>query len=165
MLKQRHGHIINMSPPIDLTMLSGSLLSLSLSLSPSLPSFHSLSRFYAHAVMQMSALEILKSVITPILGKIGYCISKFGMTLQAHGIGQELKGTGLSHSLSCVPLLTSLSPFLSLYLSSLSHCPPLRCCVQCTVASDSGGVVCDHQLWPRRPVHVAKGEVGEGGRK
>jgi len=51
MLKQGHGHIINMSPPIDLRMLHG---------------------------------------------KIGYCISKFGMTLIAHGLGQELKGTGVA---------------------------------------------------------------------
>eukprot|EP01099_Mayorella_cantabrigiensis_P007525 TRINITY_DN6683_c0_g1_i1.p1 TRINITY_DN6683_c0_g1~~TRINITY_DN6683_c0_g1_i1.p1 ORF type:complete len:141 (+),score=34.11 TRINITY_DN6683_c0_g1_i1:366-788(+) len=29
-------------------------------------------------------------------GKIGYCISKFGMTLIAHGLGQELKGTGVA---------------------------------------------------------------------
>eukprot|EP01099_Mayorella_cantabrigiensis_P001145 TRINITY_DN1482_c0_g1_i1.p1 TRINITY_DN1482_c0_g1~~TRINITY_DN1482_c0_g1_i1.p1 ORF type:complete len:303 (-),score=82.28 TRINITY_DN1482_c0_g1_i1:88-954(-) len=51
MLKQGHGHIINMSPPVDLSMLSG---------------------------------------------KIGYCISKFGMTLVAHGLGQEVKGTGVA---------------------------------------------------------------------
>eukprot|EP00008_Paramoeba_atlantica_P008227 CAMPEP_0201475932 /NCGR_PEP_ID=MMETSP0151_2-20130828/1238_1 /ASSEMBLY_ACC=CAM_ASM_000257 /TAXON_ID=200890 /ORGANISM="Paramoeba atlantica, Strain 621/1 / CCAP 1560/9" /LENGTH=288 /DNA_ID=CAMNT_0047856145 /DNA_START=54 /DNA_END=920 /DNA_ORIENTATION=+ len=29
-------------------------------------------------------------------GKIAYCISKFGMTLQAHGIAQELGGTGVA---------------------------------------------------------------------
>jgi len=29
-------------------------------------------------------------------GKIGYCISKFGMTLIAHGLGQELKGSGVA---------------------------------------------------------------------
>lgn len=51
MLKQGYGHIITMSPPIDLSMLPG---------------------------------------------RIGYCISKFGMTLVAHGIGLELKGTGVA---------------------------------------------------------------------
>ena len=51
MLKQKHGHIVNMSPPIDLNMLPG---------------------------------------------RIGYCISKFGMTLVAHGIGKELKGQGVA---------------------------------------------------------------------
>eukprot|EP00012_Vannella_robusta_P007634 CAMPEP_0206192394 /NCGR_PEP_ID=MMETSP0166-20121206/5933_1 /ASSEMBLY_ACC=CAM_ASM_000260 /TAXON_ID=95228 /ORGANISM="Vannella robusta, Strain DIVA3 518/3/11/1/6" /LENGTH=287 /DNA_ID=CAMNT_0053608883 /DNA_START=1252 /DNA_END=2115 /DNA_ORIENTATION=- len=51
MLKQGYGHIVNMSPPIDLKMLPG---------------------------------------------RIGYSISKFGMTLVAHGIGMELKGTGVA---------------------------------------------------------------------
>jgi len=51
MLKQKHGHIINMSPPIDLNMLNG---------------------------------------------RIAYCISKFGMTLQSHGLGMELLGQGVA---------------------------------------------------------------------
>jgi len=51
MMKNGNGHIINMSPPIDLRMLGG---------------------------------------------KIGYCISKFGMTLVALGLGQELKGKGVA---------------------------------------------------------------------
>lgn len=51
MLKQGFGHIVNMSPPIDLNMLPG---------------------------------------------RIAYCISKFGMTLVAHGIGKELHGTGVA---------------------------------------------------------------------
>jgi len=51
MLKQKHGHIINMSPPLDMEMLDG---------------------------------------------RIAYCISKFGMTLQSHGIGLELKGQGVA---------------------------------------------------------------------
>jgi len=51
MLKNHYGHIINMSPPIELSMLKG---------------------------------------------KVAYCISKFGMTLLAHGIGQELKGQGVA---------------------------------------------------------------------
>lgn len=51
MLKQKHGHIVNMSPPIDMNMLPG---------------------------------------------RIGYSISKFGMTLIAHGIGKELAGTGVA---------------------------------------------------------------------
>ena len=29
-------------------------------------------------------------------GRIGYSISKFGMTLIAHGLGQELKGQGVA---------------------------------------------------------------------
>eukprot|EP01094_Clydonella_sp_ATCC50884_P029939 TRINITY_DN956_c0_g1_i1.p1 TRINITY_DN956_c0_g1~~TRINITY_DN956_c0_g1_i1.p1 ORF type:complete len:298 (+),score=132.90 TRINITY_DN956_c0_g1_i1:135-1028(+) len=51
MLKQKHGHIVNMSPPINMEMLDG---------------------------------------------KIGYCMSKFGMTLVAHGIAQEYKGQGVA---------------------------------------------------------------------
>merc|ERR1712188_25358 len=51
MLKQKHGHIINMSPPVNMEMLDG---------------------------------------------KIAYCLSKFGMTLVAHGIGIEYKGTGVA---------------------------------------------------------------------
>lgn len=51
MLRNKHGHIVNMSPPVDLNMVGG---------------------------------------------KIGYCISKFGMTLIAHGLGKELKGTGVA---------------------------------------------------------------------
>ena len=31
-----------------------------------------------------------------ILGRIGYSISKFGMTLVAHGIGMELGGSGVA---------------------------------------------------------------------
>jgi citronellol/citronellal dehydrogenase len=51
MLKQGHGKIIVMSPPIDLKMLPG---------------------------------------------KVGYCISKFGMTMLAHGLAEEVQGTGVS---------------------------------------------------------------------
>lgn len=51
MLARGHGHIINMSPPIDLEMTNG---------------------------------------------KIAYCISKFGMTLVAHGLGREVKGQGVA---------------------------------------------------------------------
>jgi len=51
MLKQKHGHIINMSPPISYNMLNG---------------------------------------------RIAYCISKFGMTLQTIGIGLEFKGKGVA---------------------------------------------------------------------
>jgi citronellol/citronellal dehydrogenase len=51
MLKQKHGQIIVMSPPIDLNFLPG---------------------------------------------KVAYSISKFGMTLLAHGLAEELKGTGVA---------------------------------------------------------------------
>eukprot|EP01096_Ripella_sp_DP13-Kostka_P016393 TRINITY_DN7972_c0_g1_i1.p2 TRINITY_DN7972_c0_g1~~TRINITY_DN7972_c0_g1_i1.p2 ORF type:complete len:328 (-),score=78.59 TRINITY_DN7972_c0_g1_i1:45-947(-) len=51
MLRQKHGHIITMSPPLDLNMLKG---------------------------------------------RIGYCISKFGMTLVAHGLGVEVGGSGVA---------------------------------------------------------------------
>mmetsp|Transcript_15627 Transcript_15627/g.44321 ORF Transcript_15627/g.44321 Transcript_15627/m.44321 type:complete len:291 (-) Transcript_15627:714-1586(-) len=51
MLKNKWGHVINMSPPVDLSMLDG---------------------------------------------KIAYCISKFGMTIQAHGLAQELGGQGVA---------------------------------------------------------------------
>jgi len=51
MLKGGFGHIITMSPPIDLSMLGD---------------------------------------------KIGYCISKFGMTLIAHGLAQEVAGSGVA---------------------------------------------------------------------
>jgi len=51
MMKQKHGHIINMSPPIDLEMLKG---------------------------------------------KVGYCISKFGMTLSALGVAQEMQDKGVA---------------------------------------------------------------------
>jgi len=51
MLKQGHGHIIVMSPPIDLAL-------------------------------------------TP--GKVAYCISKFGMTLIAHGLAEEVRGQGVA---------------------------------------------------------------------
>jgi len=51
MLKQGHGHIINMSPPIDLEFIPG---------------------------------------------KIAYCISKFGMTMVALGLGEEVRGTGVA---------------------------------------------------------------------
>lgn len=63
MQKQNHGHIIVMSPPIDMALLPGFI----------------------------SDYRIL---IT--LGKVAYCISKFGMTLLAHGIGLELKGKGVA---------------------------------------------------------------------
>jgi len=51
MLKQKYGHIIVMSPPIDLRSMSG---------------------------------------------KIAYCISKFGMTMLAHGLAEEVQGQGIS---------------------------------------------------------------------
>jgi len=51
MLKQGYGHIITMSPPINLNMLGG---------------------------------------------KVAYCISKFGMTLVAHGLALEMKGKGIA---------------------------------------------------------------------
>jgi citronellol/citronellal dehydrogenase len=51
MKKQNEGHIIVMSPPINLEMIPG---------------------------------------------KIAYCISKFGMTMIAHGLAGELKGTGVA---------------------------------------------------------------------
>jgi len=51
MLKQGHGHIIVMSPPIDLSMLPG---------------------------------------------KVAYCISKFGMTMIAHGLAEEVRGHGVA---------------------------------------------------------------------
>eukprot|EP01116_Phalansterium_solitarium_P020874 TRINITY_DN6316_c0_g1_i1.p1 TRINITY_DN6316_c0_g1~~TRINITY_DN6316_c0_g1_i1.p1 ORF type:complete len:309 (+),score=42.91 TRINITY_DN6316_c0_g1_i1:57-929(+) len=51
MLKQRWGHVITMSPPIDMDMLKG---------------------------------------------KVAYCISKFGMTLLAHGLAQETAGKGVA---------------------------------------------------------------------
>jgi len=51
MLKQKHGHIINMSPPIDLSFIPG---------------------------------------------KIAYCISKFGMTMVALGLGEEVRGQGVA---------------------------------------------------------------------
>uniref|UniRef100_A0A7S3EIR7 Hydroxysteroid dehydrogenase-like protein 2 n=1 Tax=Rhodosorus marinus TaxID=101924 RepID=A0A7S3EIR7_9RHOD len=51
MLKQGFGHIIVMSPPIDLNLLKG---------------------------------------------KVAYCISKYGMTMLAHGMGQELLGKGVA---------------------------------------------------------------------
>lgn len=51
MEKQKWGHIINMSPPIDLDILPG---------------------------------------------KIAYCISKFGMTMIAHGLAKEYEGKGIA---------------------------------------------------------------------
>jgi len=51
MLKQKHGRIILMSPPINVNVMAG---------------------------------------------KVGYYISKYGMTLLAHGLGQELKGSGVT---------------------------------------------------------------------
>jgi len=51
MLKQGHGQIIVMSPPVDLGMLPG---------------------------------------------KVAYCISKFGMTMLAHGLAEEVRGTGVA---------------------------------------------------------------------
>ena len=51
MIAAGYGHIINMSPPVDLSMLKG---------------------------------------------RIGYSISKFGMTMIAHGLAQELGGTGVA---------------------------------------------------------------------
>jgi citronellol/citronellal dehydrogenase len=50
-LKQGYGRVVVMSPPIDLTIMSG---------------------------------------------KVGYFISKYGMTMLAHGLGDELKGTGIT---------------------------------------------------------------------
>jgi len=51
MLKQNHGHIIVMSPPIDLNLLPG---------------------------------------------HVAYCISKFGMTMLAHGLAEEVRGKGVA---------------------------------------------------------------------
>eukprot|EP00188_Purpureofilum_apyrenoidigerum_P001507 Plantae.Rhodophyta-Purpureofilum_apyrenoidigerum.ctg18377.p1 GENE.Plantae.Rhodophyta-Purpureofilum_apyrenoidigerum.ctg18377~~Plantae.Rhodophyta-Purpureofilum_apyrenoidigerum.ctg18377.p1 ORF type:complete len:311 (+),score=41.67 Plantae.Rhodophyta-Purpureofilum_apyrenoidigerum.ctg18377:39-935(+) len=51
MLRQGFGHIITMSPPVDLNLLKG---------------------------------------------KVAYCISKFGMTMLAHGLGQEVMGKGVA---------------------------------------------------------------------
>lgn len=51
MLKQKYGHIITMSPPINLEMLPG---------------------------------------------KVAYCISKFGMTMIAHGLAKEVEGKGIA---------------------------------------------------------------------
>jgi len=51
MLKQKHGHVIVMSPPLDLAMVKG---------------------------------------------RVAYCISKFGMTLIAHGVGEEVRGKGVA---------------------------------------------------------------------
>jgi len=51
MIKQGYGHIVTMSPPLNLEMLGG---------------------------------------------KVAYCISKFGMTLVAHGLAQEMRGKGIA---------------------------------------------------------------------
>ncbi len=87
MLRQKHGHIITMSPPLDLNMLTG---------------------------------------------RIGYCISKFGMTLVAHGLGVEVGGSGVacnalwSLSLSFIPLpVPSPSPLSSSFPFNLSSSSPL----------------------------------------
>ncbi len=114
MIKQKHGHIINMSPPIDLSMLDGSI--------------SSLYSFPFHALF--------------ILGKIAYCISKFGMTLQAHGIGQELKGTGERS----IPVFRAFSDFLFVFDVRRTHLLPffLRCGMQCAVASNRRRIIRDN---------------------